>query len=486
MILSKSNFSSPARPERILQFGTSVLLRGLCDYFVDKANKQGLYDGQIVVVKSTDTGNTDGFDAQNGLYTIAVRGLENGETLKENIVSSAISRVLSAKNQWNEIVEVAKSEALEVVISNTTEIGLQYVEENIFQSPPASFPAKLLAVLYNRFEHLPQKGLVIIPTELIVDNGRILKEIVLKLAHYNKLSPEFIKWIDTKNHFCNSLVDRIVPGKPSTEKLNQLTQELGYEDSLLIETEAYRLWAIEGSKEVKNILSFADADEGMIVEPDIRTYRELKLRLLNGTHTLMCGLGYLHGFNLVREVMADGLMSQFVQLLMLSEIAPAIPYRIDSKKVQRFGYQTLDRFRNPFLDHKLLDITVQYTAKMKMRNVPLLLNFQEEFNTIPHYFCYGFAGYLLFMKAVKYEDGIYYGQRNGEFYPIKCESAGVFYELWKKATVSEVVDAALSNTSLWGTDLSALPKFATHIKSYLSVMLMAGVREALLNREVVI
>src|SRR6478672_10172092 len=204
-------------PEKILQFGTGVLLRALPDYFIDKANKEGIFNGRVVVVKSTGTGEKDAFDRQDGMYTLAVRGLENGEILDEAIICSAISRVLSATDQWDDILQTAGNAHLQVVISNTTEVGIQFVEESIFQRPPVSFPAKLLAILYERykiFNGSPEAGLVIIPTELLTDNGKKLKSILSELAVFNALESAFRDWLNVHNHFCSSLVDRIVPGKP--------------------------------------------------------------------------------------------------------------------------------------------------------------------------------------------------------------------------------------------------------------------------------
>ncbi len=485
MILSKdylltSETNLPLNlPERILQFGTGVLLRGLCDYFVDKANKSGIFNGSIVVVKSTDAGSTDAFAEQNNLYTVAVRGIENGQIIKENYINSAINRTISAKNQWQSVLELAINPSLEIIISNTTEVGIQYVGESIFQSPPASFPAKLLAVLYKRFQDLPEKGFVIIPTELIVNNGNVLKEILVKLAQFNQLSDEFLAWLQSKNNFCNSLVDRIVPGKPNAQKLQESWQELGYEDQLLIETEVYRLWAIQGSEELKETLSFCQVDEGVVIKEDIEIYRELKLRLLNGTHTFLCGLGYLYGYKLVRETMNDDALLGFVEQLMLAELAPAIPYEIEDSIKQQFGNQVLDRFRNPFVDHQLLAITVQYSMKMRMRNIPLLLSYYEKFQIIPPLFACGFAGYLLFMKAVKCENGVYYGERKGEFYEIKCDSVNVFYKTWQCGNIEEVVETILSNKNLWGRDLTQLNGFAESVKNYLRTMIITGVKEAL-------
>lgn len=463
-------------PERVLQFGTGVLLRGLCDYFIDKANKQGIFNGRIVVVKSTDSGGADAFAEQDNLYTICVRGIDKGVPTEENIISSAISRVLSAQSDWNKILETAQDPNISVVISNTTEVGLQYVEESIRQSPPASFPAKLTAWLYERFQN-KQAGVVIIPTELIVGNGDILKGLVLKVAAFNELPTNFIEWLKTENSFCNSLVDRIVPGKPKGDALAELQEKLGYEDQLLLVAETYRLWAIQGDEKVKDVLTFAQADEGVKIAKNIEQFRELKLRMLNGTHTLMCGMEFLSGFQTVKEALADDVTEKFITNLMMSEIAPAIPYKIDSKVAQRYGRDVLDRFRNPYLDHQWISITLQYTMKMQMRNIPLLLNYYKEFNTVPQYFTRGFAAYLLFMKSVKEENGKYFGEKEGELYPIQCDSAKYFYEVWQNHKANEVVDAVLGNEQLWGSDLRKLKGFEENVTTHLSNMMAIGVRE---------
>ncbi len=465
-------------PEKVLQFGTGVLLRGLCDYFIDKANKQGVFNGRIVVIKSTDSGGADTFAEQDNLYTLCIRGIEKGIPTEENIICTAISRVLSAQSEWNAILETAHSADIQVVVSNTTEVGLQYVEESIRQKPPTSFPAKLTAWLYERFQ-ARQDGVVIIPTELIVGNGEKLKEIILQLCTFNELPARFVEWINEENTFCSSLVDRIVPGKPKGEALTELQKTLGYEDELLAVAETYRLWAIQGDEKVKDVLTFAQVDDGVKIAKNIGQYRELKLRMLNGTHTLICGTAFLSGFNIVKEALADDMIEKFTTNLMMSEIALAIPYKIDDKVTQRYGREVLDRFRNPYLEHQWLSITLQYTMKMQMRNIPLLLNYYKEFNTVPQYFTRGFAAYLLFMKAVKVENGKYFGEREGEPYQIQCDSAGYFYEVWQNNKTDEVVNKVLANQQLWGSDLTKLKGFAENVTTHLSNMMSFGVREVI-------
>lgn len=471
-------------PEKVLQFGTGVLLRGLPDYFIDKANKQGIFNGRVVVVKSTEHGDTSAFDKQDGLYTLCVRGLENGVKVEENIINAAISRVLSAKPQWTEVLECAHDPNMQVIISNTTEVGIQLTNDDVRRHPPASFPGKLLAFLHERYQAFngsAQSGMVIVPTELIPDNGKKLESIVLELAHLNGLSDQFIQWLEEANHFCSSLVDRIVPGKPSAEEYSALEAELGYNDQLLTMCEAYRLWAIEGGEHVKTILSFAAADEGVIVEPNIDLYRELKLRLLNGTHTLSCGLALLAGCDTVKQAMDDELLSSFIAELMQNELAPAIPHHVDLYTAREFGARVLDRFRNPHIRHRWLNISVQYSSKMKMRNLPVLLNHYRVSATPPPLFALGFAAYLLFMKAVRKENDQYYGEWNGEPYLIDDEMAAVFYYKWNNFNAQQLVQQVLGDTAFWGADLNALPGFAEAVTANLQTLMHQGIRQPVEN-----
>src|SRR5215216_4635791 len=471
-------------PEKVLQFGTGVLLRGLSDYFIDKANRQGIFNGRIVVVKSTAQGDTAAFDKQDGLYTLCIRGLENGEKVEENIITSSISRVLSATKEWSKVLECAHNAAMQVIISNTTEVGIQLVHEDIRQHPPKSFPGKLLAFLYERFtafEGSTHSGMVIIPTELIPENGTKLQSIVLELAHLNGLEDAFIEWLEGSNHFCNSLVDRIVPGKPETSFQSILQSELGYVDELLTMSEVYRLWAIEGGEAVRSILSFEGADDGVIIAQDIDQYRELKLRMLNGTHTLACGLAFLAGCETVKKAMDDKVVSSFIIDVMQNGLAPNIPYPVALEEAQRFGTQVLDRFRNPHIQHYWIAITINYSAKMRLRCLPVLLKYYEKEETAPQEISLGFAAYLWFMKATSVKEGRYLGEANGIEYQIQDEMAEVFYQRWKSLPVSEVVRETLKDTAFWGIDLTSLPLFAEAVTKNLASLLKEDVKTAITN-----
>ena len=472
-------------PEKVLQFGTGVLLRGLPDYFIDKANRAGIFNGRIVVVKSTDSGDSGAFDKQDCLYTICVRGIENGKKVEEDIVNSSISRVISARYEWGKILQCARNPDMQLIISNTTEVGITFVKDDISQSPPISFPGKLLSFLYERFKAFggsDESGMVIVPTELIPDNGKKLESIVLELAHLNGLEESFMDWLENSNYFCNSLVDRIVPGAPASADKAIIEDRLKYRDDLLIMAEVYRLWAIESSSEkVKSVLSFSKVDQGVAIAPDITKFRELKLRLLNGTHTLSCALAILAGYVTVKETMEDKDITGYMHRLMTDDIIPAITASyITKEEASQFALQVLDRFRNPFIEHKWLSISVQYSSKMKMRNLPVLMEFYERYQSVPECVVLGFAAYLLFMR-VENEGNIYKGKINGSVYTNQDDKAGYFCKVWQQTPMADLVEKVLHEESLWGTDLTELKGFADAVNNKLSALMQGGARQAIRN-----
>ncbi|MBI3720108.1 MAG: tagaturonate reductase [Sphingobacteriales bacterium] len=476
-------------PEKVLQFGTGVLLRGLPDYFIDKANKQGKFCGRVVVIKSTATGGTDAFEKQDGLYTLCVRSLENGKKVEEDIVIGAVSRVLSAREEWDKIISCAADPQIELIISNTTEVGIVLdVEDNIIATPPQSFPGKLLAILYERYKKFngdPEKGMVIIPTELITNNGDKLKAIVIALADLNNLEVDFTDWLNKYNHFCNSLVDRIVPGKLPSDKQAETCERLGYMDELMIMSEVYRLWAIETSDEkVKNVLSFATADNGVVLTKNIEAYRELKLRLLNGSHSFTCGLAVMAGFKTVLEAMEDDAFNAFITKLAKEEIADSIQSDdIKPEDILNFASVVLDRFRNPFIEHRWLSITMQYSSKMQMRNVPLIIEYIKRHYIAPRLMALGFAAYILFMRSEQQADETFKGELNGEKYTINDDKAAILHEHWKNGEAN-VVKSVLSDEELWACNLSSLNGFQEKVETYLHQLINEGaatVLEKLIN-----
>ena len=437
-------------PEKVLQFGTGVLLRGLPDQYISEANRAGKFRGRVVVVKSTQQGTTDDFADQDGLYTLCVKGIDNGHLVNQAYVNASISRVLSATEDWAAILEFAKADDLSVVTSNTTEVGIVYTEENIFDGVPTSFPGKLLAILHARFVHFNghvSKGLVIVPAELIEANGTKLADILNRLAMHNQLGAAFSHWLNQANPICNTLVDRIVPGKLSAADQAATEAELGFSDALMIMAEPFGLWAIESTDQrVIDALGFSNEEKGCIVVPSIQKFKELKLRMLNASHTFSCGVSILAGMEFVKDSMNNEAIQSFISQLALEEIAAAITGdKISPAEANAFGKAVLDRFSNPFLEHKWVSISAQFTLKMKIRCLPLIIATQEKTGLLPLKMLIGFSAYLVQMNLVN-SDGL-------------------------ATSLSNV----LSDTETWGQDLTAIPGFLDKVLEMTASIQTSGI-----------
>ena len=397
-------------PERVLQFGTGVLLRGLPDYFIHKANEKGIFNGQIVVVKSTTNGDITEFSSQDNLFTHCIRGVYHGVLVNESFINSAISRVVEAKKDWSQLIELAQNEHIEVIISNTTEAGL-VLDTNDLLGPdaPNSFPAKLLALLYARWKYFDgafNKGWVILPTELVPDNANVLLKILLQLAKQHTLPEAFVNWISEANDFCNTLVDRIVPGKLKETEMHELENTLGYKDQLLISSEPFALWAIEAIKPTTIAkICFVTVDDRVIVASSIVKYRDLKLRLLNGTHTFSCAIAMMAGFTTVIQAMQNKAFNHFITGLALEEIVPCVVGdAITENEAVQFANNVLERFSNPFIAHQWSSIAMNYEEKMKMRNQFLIEKYLLLKSKPAEKMALGFAAFALNMKKEHNKD----------------------------------------------------------------------------------
>lgn len=390
--------------EKVIQFGTGVLLRGLPDYFIHHANQQQVFKGSVVVIKSTSNGGVDDFAHQDALFTHCVRGVYNGQNVDKQFVNTSISRVLAAAPDWDQIIALASSDHIEIIISNTTEAGMVLdANDKIDQGAPQSFPGKLLALLFERWKHFNgdiNKGWVILPTELMPDNGILLNSLVNQLATILGLPADFIHWMNTANDFCNTLVDRIVPGMVSDSEMEALENKLGYKDNLLITSEPFALWAIESSKaSTIEKLSFAKTDDSITIAPSIVKFRELKLRLLNGTHTFSCAVAILAGFDTVIDAMRDAGFKKFIQNLVHGELVPCVVSdTISKEEATQFSNKVLERFANPYIEHKWTSIAMNFEEKMKMRNGHLMDSYASHHDVAAQWMSLGLAAFVVYME----------------------------------------------------------------------------------------
>jgi tagaturonate reductase len=437
-------------PDKVLQFGTGVLLRGLPDYFIEKANQKGIFNGRIVVVKSTVNGDVSSFQEQDNLYTLSIRGIKNGQNVNENIICSAISKILHANTQWSDVLNSAADPSIQIIISNTTEAGLQYVEEKLTHVPSLSFPGKLTQCLYHRFiklGHAPESKIVVLPTELLTDNGFLLKQIIEKLIHFNDYPKSFGEWVNQKVIFCNTLVDRIVPGKLSNEHQQILLEKYGYTDSNAIMCEPYALWAIEGGQEVRDLLSFSTVNEEIKIVPDISQFKELKLRILNGSHTLLCAKAIAEGFETVFLAMSNPIFRKYAEELIFEEIIPSLPAEIKKEDKLSFAKDVIDRFSNPNIEHKWTSIAVQYPMKLTIRVLPLLKLYAQNTGVSP-------------TKMVECIKEVLHFLLSNENTPMDDISKAAINKInLSSSSTEEKVKNLLKEKTMWGEDLTQWIKF---------------------------
>ena len=470
-----------ALPERAVQFGTGALLRGLVDALLDDANRKGLFGGRVVMIGSTGSGRDRAINDQGGLFTLVVQGLVDGAARRDFQVVSSVSRALAASTQWPEVLRCAENADLALIFSNTTEIGIVLDETDAQAEPtgtaPRSFPAKLTAFLlhrarWSRFD--TARAPIVVPTELIEENGSKLRDIVVTLADRWRTEPEFRRWLDAVR-FCNTLVDRIVPGAPSERYAAELRELLPYDDGMLTIAEPYRLFAIEGDAVLRERLGFADADAGVIVAGSITPYRLRKVRLLNGAHTSFVSLAILAGCRTVREAVEHPALGPFLQAVLLDEIVPTL----EVPGAEGFAREVLGRFANPYLQHQLWDITLQGTTKFRVRVVPSIIDHVRATGTVPRALALGFAGFLAFQQGELQQARRLAGES------VPADGAGEAIQTrWRdvEATptgLAAFVRAICSDTELWGADLAGIPGFVELVTEDLTTIREQGAAAAI-------
>lgn len=477
-----------ALPERALQFGEGNFMRGFVDWMIHKLNKNNLFNGRVVVVQPIEHGLADLLNAQDGLYTLLLRGIQNNEVVKEKEIISSISRVINPYKQYEAYLECAKNPDLRFIFSNTTEAGIAYSATDRYEdAPPASFPGKLTVFLHKRFEAFngdPTKGMVIIPCELIEHNGDNLKKIVLRLATEWNLGRDFINWLENHNYFLSTLVDRIVTGYPRDE-IQELTEEAGYEDKCYDTAEIFHLWVIQGDKRFSEELPFTKIGLNVIWTDDMTPYRTRKVRILNGAHTMTSLGAYLYGVDTVKECMDDPVIHKFMQKGIYEEIIPTLD--LPEQELNEFAAAVADRFANPYNKHYLLSISLNSTSKFKTRVLPSILEYIKRKNELPKVLSFSMACLFAFYRGTEIRDNVLIGKRAlGNEYNISDDMPvlELFKELWSaydetREGAGKLVNNLLARTDMWGEDLTKLEGFADLVADYLYAITSKGVKEAL-------
>ena len=469
-------------PVRVLQFGEGNFLCGFVDYFIDVMNEKANFNSKVTLVQPISQGAfrlKDIINEQQGLYTLYLQGFQDGKEVREKRVISTVKNCLNAYEDWDTVLELAKNKDLRFITCNTTEAGIVYDPSCQLNDTPAhSYPAKLTQFLYARWkQNLP--GFIILACELIDNNGKELEKFVLQHAKDWNLEEEFIKWIQNENIFCSTLVDRIVTGYPRQEA-DHLNAENGYIDQTLDTGEIFGVWVIEGPQSIAKEFPFKEAGLPIILTDNHKPYKERKVRILNGAHTSMVLGAFLAGQTIVRDCMYDPTISAYLNKAIYEEIIPTLS--LSKEDCEEFAHAVSERFKNPFIDHELLSISLNSTAKWKARVMPSLLGYVEKFGKLPKALSTSLASYIAFYRGKELtEDGLKaINPVTKKEYTIKDDAAVLeFYANNANRSNEELVSLVLSNEEFWGQDLSQIPGLEEEVLADLNLIDEKGAMEAM-------
>ncbi|WP_165313042.1 tagaturonate reductase [Vibrio ziniensis] len=480
--LNRDTFPGPSYPTKIIQFGEGNFLRAFLDWQIDQLNEHTDFNSGVSVVRPIDTDFPPSLNTQQGVYTTLIRGLdETGQAVSQSRVIYSVNEELSAYYDFQALLGLARNPDTKFVFSNTTEAGIAFVESDLLEDlPPSSYPAKLTRMLWERYNHFEadeDKGWIIVPCELIDYNGECLKEIIWRYIETWNLPIEFKEWVEAANTFCSTLVDRIVTGYPKDE-VTELEAKLGYKDTFMVSAENFYLFVIQGPQWLNQALCLdqlsAEQSLNIKIVDDIKPYKERKVAILNGAHTALVPVAFQAGIDTVGESMADEQMAAYLKEVMFSEIIPTLSLPKD--ELQAFAQDVEYRFKNPYIKHLLLSISLNGMTKFKTRILPQLLTYQKTTNQLPRYLSFALAALITF----------YRGEREDGNYPLNDDQPwlDLFASEWPKVTSGEqsysaLVETVLGDAAHWGEDLNKVPGLTECVTAHVERICQLGMRQAL-------
>lgn len=470
----------------MLQFGEGNFLRAFVDYMIDVANEKGLFDGDVVLVKPIEYGNLDRFHNQECQYTVSLRGIVNGEPTVMNRIVTSVADAVAAHEEYEKYSAYASLDTLRYIVSNTTEAGIVYDEsDRLEMCPPKSFPAKLTKFLYERYQHFhgaADKGLVMLPVELIDDNGIHLKECVMKQVENWGLEDGFKAWLNDACTFTSTLVDRIVTGYPKDED-EKLWEEWGYKDELIVTGEPFALWVIESDKDISGEFPVDKAMEDMpgmqvIFTDNQKPYKQRKVRILNGAHTSFVLASYLVGNDIVLESMKDELIFKFMKETIFDEVIPTLT--LPKQELEDFANAVITRFNNPYVKHALLSISLNSVSKWRARCMPSLLGYVEKNGELPSHLTFSLAALMAFYQGHELRGNALIGHRDGQEYQIMDDASVLaFFAENTGKDAKQFAKAFIGNEAFFGAELGKTPGLADAVASYLDEINEKGMRKTM-------
>ncbi|MEQ8878595.1 MAG: tagaturonate reductase [Cyclobacteriaceae bacterium] len=455
-------------PIKVLQFGEGNFLRAFVDWAIDVLNEKKQFNAGVAVVQPIEHGMVDMIQKQDGLYHHMVRGIQKGKRINDIRLNTSIQQLINPFNDFQSYMDQALNEDLQFIVSNTTEAGITFKEDDLPKANELAktFPGKLTQLIKARYDHFSGSsgsGLIFIPCELIEKNGENLKKAILAYADLWKYESGFKDWLEDHCYFANTLVDRIVPGYPKDE-INEIQQKIGYEDQLVVASEVFHLWVIEGPAEIKAAFPDGLEEIGLNIKfvKDLTPYRTQKVRILNGSHTAMVPVGILAGNETVRENVEDDVVGPFILQTMYDEIVQTINLPVN--EVKQFADEVLERFKNPFIRHELKSIALNSVSKYKVRILPTVKDYYRINGTLPKRFIFALACLIELYLSDDF-------QINDD------EDIEAYFEQLKanRPSNTDVASQVLSNKSFWGEDLTKLGDCKALVTNYMNEIKEKGV-----------
>ena len=464
----------PQRKVKIMQFGEGNFLRAFVEWILQDLNDKGAIDANVVLVQPMPFGRVKELADQDGLYTLRLEGIDGGKKIKNSQVINVVGDCLNPFADYEKFLAYGESEDLQIIISNTTEAGIAVdPADTDFSVCPKSYPGKLLALLkarYDRFSGAMDKGLAIIPCELIDNNGDELKRCLNELAEINKMDKKFVEWLNTANHFTSTLVDRIVPGYPRNE-IEEIQKETGYIDNNVVKGEIFHLWVLKKEPHIQKVLPADSTGLNVIFADDIKPYKQRKVKILNGSHTAMVPVAYLCGIDTVGEAVNDPVIGKFVRDFVFEEVNPTIALPQD--QMIAFANSVIERYQNPFIRHELMSIALNSTTKFKTRLLPTLTDYVKIKGTLPKRLLFAYAALVVFHKGKRGEADI--ALNDDPAYLAKWK------ELWAgfNGDYEKLAHDALAWKEAWDMDMNTIhPEITATVAKYLEAICVKGMRAA--------
>lgn len=472
--LNRQSVANKQYPERILQFGEGNFLRAFIDWMVDHLNEKTDFNSGITIIRPIDSSHPS-LNKQDGLYTAITRGINEQQQSVSNVrVITSVNREILIYSEYDKFLKCAENPELQWIFSNTTEAGIVYKHDvSLEDTPASSFPAKLTQFLFHRFQHFngdKNKGLIIIPCELIDYNGDKLQEFVNKHAQDWKLPTDFIAWLNGSNTFCSTLVDRIVTGYPKNE-IETLEKELGYKDDFLVTAEYFYLFVIQGPKALEQKLKLNELPLNIKIVEDIKPYKERKVAILNGAHTSMVPVAYLTGLKTVSEVTSHPVFLTFIQDLINHEVIPVLSQ--EPSELNTFASAVIDRFNNPYIEHELLSISLNSLTKFKTRLLPQLISYSKQNNEIPYCISFSLAALIVFYRGKFNQISI--PLKDDDYLLERFKSWDSLYE----SDINQLTKNVLAMSDLWDINLNEIPYLQEDVSQKITEILQKGTEATL-------